>query len=269
MLRCCPVCVCPAGATACRARCGLTIWGPRSSSRTCTALTPLCWPWSKVGLHRRGTAPRPNNHAAQDLPPRHPTLLPAVHHPLQTAPHGACSCSTATPWMWCPQRTSSGAAAAVFGWLAGISEAGGHSAGAGLPPSSGAHTARYDFIPSAPSARLPLPACSWRVTGGVLDVFLLMGPTPLDGEGCSCGGGSRLHAPFGTAACHPEHCRRLPPMRGPALSPERSAGPANGGGGAPSHDAPLGTWVSSVQVSAGQGRRMPLLQPRSACNRRA
>lgn len=32
----------------------------------------------------------------------------------------------------------------------------------------------------------PLPACacarSWRVTGGVLDMFILTGPTPLNGE---------------------------------------------------------------------------------------
>lgn len=37
-----------AGATACRARSGHTTWGPRLSSRTCTAATPQCWRWRAV-----------------------------------------------------------------------------------------------------------------------------------------------------------------------------------------------------------------------------
>ena len=112
----------------------------------------------------------------------------------------------------------------------------------------------------------PVPR-SWRVTGGILDLLLLLGPTPLAGEAACCccccccccctrAGGPAAPGPaaasLSAARCLGAAAPLRPQLPSLALAPGPacSAGPADGGGGAASHDALLVAWLAPVQVRA-------------------
>lgn len=108
----------------------------------------------------------------------------------------------------------------------------------------------YCAGPAINTAQLPLLR-SFRVTGGILDLFVLAGPTPLDGAQRRL---ALQNQPAPRRAWElGSTCRMLHPEPPRPLRPRRfglsSAGPAHRSGGPPRYAAPLGVRLAPVQVS--------------------